>query len=202
MVSLRTAKRSIQKDRGGEIGMNKANTPQGSALVIALIVMTLLAAAIIGLMNNVETDLFIGRNVRIIKQAFHWSDSGMEAAEELIGFSIDSRGDDANNSTERTINSRKYRVKNPGDAIYISDNSTVVLEVDDEEVARIEILHLGSVLGDGSSIIMAAGFQGVGKGAGSGGTLMTFFALESRGNTLENDAAIKRSAQVYRFLSR
>jgi Tfp pilus assembly protein PilX len=182
--------------------MLESKSTRGSALVIALIVMALLAAAIIGLMNNVETDLFIGRNVRIIKQAFLWSDSGMEAAEELIGFSIDSRGDDANNSTERTINGRKYKVENPGDAIYIADNSTVILEVDDNEVARIDVINLGSVLGDGSSIIMAAGFQGVGKGAGSGGTLMTFFALQSRGNTLENDAAIKRSAQVYRFLSR
>lgn len=182
--------------------MVTSNNSRGSALVIALIVMALLAAAIISLMSNVETDFFIGRNVRIIKQAFQWSDSGMEAAEEMIAFSIDERGMDAFNSSSRTINGRVYSIINPGDAIYVSDNSTVILEIDGDEHARIDIEHLGSILGDGSSIIMAAGFQGVGKGAGSGGTLMTFFALQSRGNTADGDPALKDSAQVYRFLSR
>lgn len=179
-----------------------SNNSRGSALVIALIVMALLAAAIMGLMSNVETDLFIGRNVRVIKQAFQWSDSGMEAAEEMIAFSIDDRGLDAFNSSTRLINGRPYSIINPGDAIYVSDNSTVRLEIDGVEVARVEIEHLGSTLGDGSSIIMAAGFQGVGKGAGSGGTLMTFFSLQSRGTTTGGDPALKDSAQVYRFLSR
>lgn len=184
------------------MSMVTSNNTQGSALVIALIVMALLAAAIIGLMSNVETDFFIGRNVRVIKQAFQWSDSGMEATEEMIAFSIDERGLDAYNSSSRTINGRVYSIINPGDAIYVSDNSTVILEIDGEEFSRIDIEHLGSILGDGSSIIMAAGFQGVGKGAGSGGTLMTFFSLQSRGTTTGGDPALKDSAQVYRFLSR
>jgi Tfp pilus assembly protein PilX len=185
------------------MNMVTSKNSRGSALVVALIIMALLAAAIMGLMSNVETDFFIGRNVRVLKQAFQWSDSGMEAAEEMIAFSIDERGVDAfNSSGQRTINGRKYNIINPGDAIYVSDNSTVILEVDDTEVARVDIQHLGSILGDGSSIIMAAGFQGVGKGAGSGGTLMTFFALQSRGTTEGGDPALKDSAQVYRFLSR
>ncbi len=183
---------------------SNSSNPRGSALVVALIVMALLAAAIMSLMTNVEIDLFTGRNVRILKQAFQWSDSGMEAAEEMIAFSIDERGIDAFNSSTKTINGRQYSIINPGEAIYTADNSTVILEIDSDEFARVNIDHLGSILGDGSSIIMAAGFQGVGKGAGSGGTLMTFFALESRGNTdgSGGDPTIKRSAQVYRFLSR
>lgn len=182
--------------------MHISKNSNGSALVIALIVMALLAAAIMGLMSNVETDFFIGRNVKVMKQAFQWSDSGMEAAEEMIGFSIDERGDDASNSSTTTINGRNYRISNPGDAIYTSDNSTVILEINGNEFARVDIEHLGSILADGSSIFIAAGSQGVGKGAGAGGTLITIFSLQSRGTTAGGDPAVKQSAQVYRFLSR
>jgi type II secretory pathway component PulK len=55
---------------------SNSSNPRGSALVVALIVMALLAAAIMSLMTNVEIDLFTGRNVRILKQAFQWSTAG------------------------------------------------------------------------------------------------------------------------------
>ena len=59
--------------------MHKDN---GSALVLALVIMALLAAVVIGLSRNTEIDLFVGRNVRLMKQAFLWSDSGLEITEE------------------------------------------------------------------------------------------------------------------------
>ena len=64
----------------------------GSALVIALIVMVLLAALIIGFSTNTNLDLFVGRNSRILKQAFQWSDTGLEVAKERISISEEKGG--------------------------------------------------------------------------------------------------------------
>ncbi len=90
----------------------------------------------------------------------------MEAAEEMIAFSIDERGIDAFNSSTKTINGRQYSIINPGEAIYTADNSTVILEIDSDEFARVNIDHLGSILGDGSSIIMAAVFRELARAQG------------------------------------
>ena len=60
---------------------------RGSALVIALIAMALLAVLIMSFSQNTDIDLLISRNARIAKQSFLWSDSGIGIAQELISIS-------------------------------------------------------------------------------------------------------------------
>ncbi|GAB6110916.1 pilus assembly PilX family protein [Desulfomicrobium salsuginis] len=178
---------------------------KGSALVLALIVMALLAAVIIALSSNTEIDLLIGRNVRLMKQAFLWSDSGLEVAEEVIGFSEYTRGDDASSSFPEdgplNVNGTTYEIVNPGDAIYNNNNtSTINFLVDGEIASIININFLGTLSSDGTSIIFAAGYEGVGKGLAAGGAMARIYSLRSTGLS-DNGESRKRSAEIYRSLS-
>ncbi|KAF5062616.1 hypothetical protein DSECCO2_302970 [anaerobic digester metagenome] len=175
---------------------------KGSALVLALIIMALLAAVIIALSSNTEIDLLIGRNVRLMKQAFLWSDSGLEVAEEVIGFSEYTRGDDANDSfSDSGVLGTTYTVVNPGPAIY-NNNATSTLNflVGGEIASTVTIDFLGTLSSDGTSIIFAAGYEGVGKGLAAGGAMARIYSLRSTGRS-DNGESRKRSAEIYRSLS-
>ena len=173
------------------------NRQRGSALVLALIIMALLAAVIIALSKNSEIDLFIGRNTRLMKQAFQWSDTGLEIGEEVITFSEDSRGDDAN--LDRTIGS--FRITNSGPSVYDNNStSTLYLQVNGVNASTIEIDYLGSLTSDGTSIIFAAGYEGVGKGLAGGGAYARIYSIKSTGVS-DNGLSIKKSAEVFSSLS-
>lgn len=176
----------------------------GSALVLAIVVMALLAAVVIGLSRNTDLDLFVGRNVRLMKQAFLWSDSGLEMTEELIGFSEYTRGDDGNSTFPEDgplrISGTSFEVQNPGAAIYNSNSTTVNLVVDGNIASAITIRFLGSLTSDGTSIIFASGYEGVGKGVAGGGAVARIYSLRSTGISDEGQSR-KRTAAIYRSLS-
>lgn len=178
---------------------------KGSALVLAIIIMALLAAVVIGLSRNTDIDLLIGRNVRLMKQAFLWSDSGLDVAEEVIGFSEFTRGEDANASFPDDgpldVNGTTFEIVNPGDAIYNNNNtSTLNFFVNGDIASTININYLGSLTSDGTSIIFAAGYEGVGKGLAAGGAMARIYSLRSTGVS-DNGESRKRSAEIYRSLS-
>jgi len=177
---------------------------KGSALVLAVVIMALLAAVVIGLSRGTDIDLFVGRNVRLMKQAFLWSDSGLEVAEEAIGFSEFTRGEDGNatfKSTPFFVNGTSFEVVNPGPAIYNNNGtSTLNFLVDGDVASAVTITYLGSLTSDGTSIIFAAGFEGVGKGLAGGGAMARIYSLRSTGLS-DNDQSRKRSAEIYRSLT-
>lgn len=176
----------------------------GSALVLALVIMALLAAVVIGLSRNTEIDLFVGRNVRLMKQAFLWSDSGLEITEEIIGFSEYTRGDDENSTFPEDgpilLGGTTFSVENPGASIYNANSSTVNLLVDGNIASTVTIRYLGSLTSDGTSIIFASGYEGVGKGVAGGGAMARIYSLRSTGNS-DNEQSRKQSAEIYRSLS-
>ena len=175
---------------------------RGSALVLALIVMALLAAVVIALSRNSEIDLFIGRNTKLMKQAFLWSDSGLEVGEEIITYSEDTRGDDANSTFSKTLpDGTKFEVINNGPPIYNSTTtSNIELKINDTTVSNIKINYLGSLTTDGTSIIFAAGYEGVGKGLAGGGAYARIYSIYSKGVS-DNGLSEKRSAEVFSSLS-
>jgi hypothetical protein len=182
--------------------MQKQN---GSALVLAIIIMALLAAVVIGLSRNTDIDLFVGRNVRLMKQAFLWSDSGLEITEEVIGFSEYTRGDDANSTFPKTgpltfPDGTTFEVENTGSAIYNANASTINLLVNGNIASTVNVNYLGSLTSDGTSIIFASGYEGVGKGVAGGGAMARIYSLRSTGNS-DNGQSRKRSAEIYRSLS-
>jgi hypothetical protein len=179
---------------------------KGSALVLATIVMALLAAVVIGLSRGTEIDLFVGRNVRLMKQAFLWSDSGLEITEEIIGFSEYTRGDDANSTFPKNgpltfPDGTTFEVENAGPAIYNANATSIInLLVNNDIASTIRINYLGSLTSDGTSIIFASGYEGVGKGVAGGGAMARIYSLRSTG-TSDNDQSRKQSAEIYRSLS-
>ena len=178
---------------------------KGSALVLALIIMALLAAVVIALSRNTDIDLVMGRNVRLMKQAFLWSDSGLDVAEEVIGFSEFTRGEDANSSFPDggplDVNGTFFEVVNPGAAIYNNNGTSFVnFFVDGQLAAAVRINFLGSLTSDGTSIIFAAGYEGIGKGLAAGGAMARIYSLRSEGFS-DGGQSRKRAAEIYRSLS-
>ena len=175
---------------------------RGAALVIAVIVMGLLAALIIGLSTNTDIDLLVGRNTRILKQAFQWADSGLEIGPDIISISET----DGGNPASKTLNFGAVKT------IYTSINGTIFNSTTSDvtrisafennsggdKLSVVDIKYLGAIINDGSSIIFASGYEGAGKGAGAGGTIARIYALNSTGfaesNSLKKAAAIYRSA--------
>lgn len=178
---------------------------KGSALVLAIIIMALLAAVVIALSRGTDIDLFVGRNVRLMKQAFLWSDSGLEIAEEVIGFSEYTRGEDGNStfptSGPLVVNGTDFEIENPGSSIYNNNGtSTLNFIVDGEVASVVTVNYLGSLTSDGTSIIFGAGYEGVGKGLAGGGAMARIYHLRSTGFS-DNDQSRKRSAEIYRSLT-
>jgi hypothetical protein len=171
---------------------------RGAALIIAVIVMGLLAALIVGLSTNTDIDLLVGRNARILKQAFDWSDSGLELAKDLISISESDPGKEVD---KLDFNNHTFGVS-VSNSTYNATNATFVTLKDNDlnkDVSIVRISFLGSIVNDGSSIIFGAGYEGAGKGAGAGGTIARIYSLRSSGFSESNST--KRSAAIYRSVS-
>lgn len=173
---------------------------RGAALVIAVIAMGLLAALIVGLSTNTDIDLLVGRNTRILKQAFAWSDTGLEVSKELISVSESNAGND--DDYLLSFNTTKIYTKIT-DTIYNSTDSTFIhIKENDnngKQLSTVKINFLGSIVNDGSSIIFSSGYEGAGKGAGAGGTIARIYSLYSSGFSESN--ATKKSTEIYRSVS-
>lgn len=170
---------------------------KGSVLVIVILVMALLAAAIIGLMRDVEIDLFIGRNARILKQSFLWSDSGLELAEELIDISARKRGT-ADNSTFFGPGNQ-YHVEYVNPPLYAPNSSSINFNDNGVNVARVSVDFLGRFVSDGNSIKFESSSEGVGFGAGAGAVVGLVYSLNSTGVT-DNNMSLKRAAEIYTYV--
>lgn len=175
-------------------------TERGAALIIAVIVMGLLAALIIGLSTNTDIDLLVGRNARILKQAFDWSDSGLELAQDMISISEDNPNKDLNMTL--VFDTSTFKLNTSPQPIYNATNANITLidNTTGKPVATVTTRVLGSIVNDGSSIIFASGYEGAGKGAGAGGTVARIYSLHSSGFGESNST--KRSAAIYRSVGK
>lgn len=172
---------------------------KGSALLIAVFVLALLAAIIIGFSRSTEIDLLIGRNTRILKQAFINSDAGIDLTEELIGISEYERGA-KDVTTTYTFNTSGNKLKIEfEDQIFNSTKTTIYITEDNVNASTVHIDYLGSKISDGTSIIFAAGYEGVGKGLGAGGGIARFYGLRSTGHS--DQGSMKKTAEIYRSVS-
>lgn len=170
---------------------------KGSALIIAVLVMALLAAAIIGLTRNVDIDLFIGRNARILKQSFLWGDSGLEITEVLISNSARKRG-----ATDNSTNfgpDDQYRVEYVNPPLYTPNGTSINFLDDGETASTIDVNFMGRFISDGNSIKFENAGEGVGFGAGSGAVVGLVYSLNATGFT-DNNQSLKRAAEIYTYV--
>jgi len=176
-----------------------SKTQQGTALVLTLIVLGVLSLTISALTQNVGLDLRISKNLKDSQQAFNWAEAGLDVTEEMIAIAINSRGEDNSSTYSMNLHGKQYVVENIGNSLF-EDNSIIRLSTSSEILSRISANQAGSATTDGSSIIIAAGYQGVGKGAGSGASVMHFYQLEANGSSTSNQS-LGQAKEVYGFIS-
>ena len=169
----------------------------GVALIMAVVVLTVLSVMIMGVARDVDLDLGITANVRLQHDAFNWTQAGMDIAEEMIGYAVDTRGDDDDDTpVSKTVGSSNYTVDNPGSTLFLS-NGTVNLSRDGRTLSSSRVEYLGTRQTEGGSIIIASGYEGVGKSAAAGTGAVVLYCIETNGSSAVADGR-SRAAEVYR----
>jgi Tfp pilus assembly protein PilX len=179
--------------------MNTKDKSEGSILVLTIIVLVFLGVVIMGVAHDVIMDLFLTRNTKLGNQAHFRADSGFFAAEEMIGYAIDSRGGDNNTSIIINYGTSSYTLENIGDTL-LNNNSTLLLKKDGKVISQVNVQKLGLEVPEGGSIIIAAGYEGLGKVAGSGSNVSLVYKLVATGNSTEGKAK-SSLAEIYRYRS-
>ncbi|WP_028571977.1 pilus assembly PilX N-terminal domain-containing protein [Desulfonatronum lacustre] len=167
---------------------------EGIALVMALLILLAMSIMIIGFSADVEMDVYISRNLQLRNQALNWAESGVDVVEEMVGYSVDTRGDepvafylgDAQgdyfqgqisngplmymsqdmNDPDEEPNVSFFEVINPGTLI---------------EVGGVKVKFQGARPAEGGSIIIGAGYEGIGKGVAGAGGFSSYYQLIGRG---------------------
>lgn len=151
----------------------RTRNQQGSALVIAVIVLSILGALGLAALEVAELNIFTSANDRDLKEAFFYADSGLNIGHEILEESIDSVNSTfyANNSTDwasqavEDFNAAEYPL-----SIYLSPPQGTYV--------RTGILNRGVVVG--SAIQIGAGYEGAGKSAAHGGSFTDFLIRSHR----------------------
>lgn len=168
----------------------------GVALILAVVVLTVLSVIVMGVSKEVDLDLGITRNIRLKHDAFNWAEAGMDITEEMIAFSLDTRGDDANATFNKTVGNSNYTIQNPGTTLFMS-NGTVYLSKNGRSLASSSAGFLSTKMSEGGSIIIASGYEGAGKSASQSGALV-LYSIETNGSSTISDGQA-RTAETYRF---
>lgn len=172
---------------------------RGSALVVALLMLVVLTLIGISASTTTTFELQISGNDKLYKMAFYQADGGTEAGAELIEQNIEERdwnkvdgnGDlDPTTGTAIDGSNPYYRgyvrveSENPymnadiGTAVPSDGNRDVVIPADfvpGSDAPHTNILMGGDpVLSTGSAVLLASGYEGMGKGAGGGGVWIIY----------------------------
>lgn len=174
----------------------QGRSERGVALIMAVVVLTVLSVMVMGVTRDVDLDLGITRNIKLRHDAFNWAEAGMDIAEEMIAFALDTRGDDANATFVKTVGDGNYSIQNPGNTLFLS-NGTVSLSKDGRMLALSSARFLSTKVSEGGSIIIASGYEGAGKSASQSGALI-LYSIDTNGNSSISDGQ-SRTAETYRF---
>lgn len=181
------------------------------ALVLSMIVLTILSVLIIALASEISMDLEISRNLRLRTQAFNAAEALLSVSEEMIAYAMDTRdADTSSNGTASysvTLGSEIYTVgvvTNTGNSLYLNGGN-LTMSLAGQAIGNATIVPIGSRANEGGSIIIAAGYEGVGKGAGSSAGTAFYFQIDAQGvNSLTSasgsPSSIQRLSEIYRYV--
>jgi Tfp pilus assembly protein PilX len=175
---------------------HRFQSQSGVALIMAVVVLTVLSVMIMGVSRDVDLDLGITQNIRLKNDAFNWSEAGMDIAEEVIAFALDTRGDDANTTFAKTVGSSNYTIQNPGGTLFLS-NGTVTLSRNGQPMATSEADFLSTRMNEGGSIIIASGYEGAGKSASHSGVAVLYSIVTNGSSAVLDGQSV--TAETYRF---
>lgn len=180
--------------------LKQPRSERGAVFAIVLVILAILAAVIMGLNRDVQLDLAITRNLKSQNDALSWAESGLSVTEEMIAYAVDTRGDDAGTNQTMNLANTTYMVQNTGNSLFLTNSTGVIgLSGGGNSLASVSVNFLGVRAEDGSSIIIAAGYEGVGKGAGAGATVALYYDLLSQANSTQGQGA-STAAEIYRYI--
>ena len=171
----------------------------GAALIVVVVVLAVLSALVAGLSYNVRLDLSISRNLRLHNQAFNWMEAGLDVTEEMIAHAVQTRGGDVNATLSPNLGSANHTVHNMGQSLFLSGGQ-VKLKRAGSTRAHSQVRFLGRQRSDGGSIIIAAGYEGIGKGAGSGSGMVLVYSIET--NSTGPAGGKTKAAELYSYIGR
>lgn len=146
---------------------------RGSALVIALVVLAILGAIGITALDVADMNILISANDRDAKNSFFQADSGANIGHEYLENAIDNGNSTFFNNNASAWISQSTQQFNATEyplSCFIFDTQGTYI--------RSGILDRGAM--EGSAIQIAAGYEGLGKGAAHGGTYTTVLIRSHR----------------------
>lgn len=174
----------------------KLEEQTGAALIMAIMMLVLLTIIGIGSLNNTDLELSIAGNEKAHKMSFHAADAGNELSKELIEESIEERGWKNETATTKTIGQVTIQNKDfwlnpdlPAAVTPSSTNRDAALAFDRGQT----YLRVGtnSQLSSGGAIQMAAGYEGMGKGAAGGGAWLIYDVRSRHEGVNDSEAQVR-----------
>jgi hypothetical protein len=179
--------------------MKTLKNERGSALIMALVMVMLLALAGIWSSQTSTVETTIGANEKVHKIAFFEAEGGTETGIELIESNIDERGGGTvigsvgvntggANGTRFYLNDELASSEKPTctnrDAYIPATNTTCTPPITN--------LRFGGVasLSTGGALQMVAGYEGKGKGAAGGGAWITYDVRSGNRNVRNTESVI------------
>jgi len=171
---------------------------RGSALVVALLMLVILTLIGISASTTTTFELQISGNDKLYKMAFYQADGGTEAGAELIEQNIEERDwnkvdgngdldpatgtviDDSNpyyRGNVRVASPNPYLNTNPGTPPIKNNNRDAAVPkgcMSNSPPCTSIMMGGDSVLSTGSAVLLASGYEGMGKGAGGGGVWIIY----------------------------
>jgi Tfp pilus assembly protein PilX len=177
------------------------NNESGMALVICLLVMVVLTMIGIGITMDSTTEIKIAGNLKNKAVSFQNADSGTTAAPEIIEDNLENPRNAAPYiySDDNQVPAIKVLVANIAS---LSDTPTEIININAAAATGVSKLPINTTidiiktghLSTGNAIQMAAGYEGVGKSAASGG-YHAYFRCQShdkQGGTVSNAEILYR----------
>jgi len=141
---------------------------KGSTLVLSILILLLLTIIGIAATNTSTIEILISGNDKVHKMAFHQADGGTEVGIELVEQNIYMAGFDTNQVGDVNVTSLNLFLNDQPDDNSTRDASFPWGYVGNEPHTNLTIGG-NTELSTGSAIQMAAGYEGIGKGAAGGG---------------------------------
>lgn len=160
------------------------NNEQGFVLVASLMMLMILLIIGIAATNTTTIELQITGNDKVAKQTFYQADGGTEAGIRIVEDCIDAAGFDGGSWYGVTVNN-----------VDLYMNDTLPAGVDASLVQGAQQTDLRFLAGaaqttPGSGSQMAAGYEGKGKGAASGGSFKVYNIQSQHQGPVNSEATV------------
>jgi hypothetical protein len=178
---------------------------RGSALIVALLMLVVLTLIGISASTTTTFELQISGNDKLYKMAFYQAEGGTEASSELIEQNIEERDWTATALTARgdigiiciedglgnCINRDHYLNADIGTSVPSDTNRHAVISANPPAGGPHTNILMGGdpSLSTGSAVLMASGYEGMGKGAGGGG-IWIIYDVRAQHEGVRNSASL------------